>query len=271
MDRHQALSVRKSLSFRDAECHELLHPCDDKLWNGADDFSPPASGISGITYCVTDCSFFGFFLPLMSTLGEIIELYNIQESGQSADIEPKRVMIRHHLDSYDLSLSECTYDSYEARLYKCDVEESGLSQDLIYSAAMATIAANTIKEIQLLDAEFDYMPLLFGAFILQCSFPLLLLMKTFGTQSDENIIGGCEIIMEADTIFSRCNERMVQNPFWSNPYWDSFASIIDKIKESKRQSRSPDVAFQTMQDIHTKTRDILGLYRWNKTGHGLNT
>ena len=295
VDRHQALSVRKSLSLRDAESHELLHPCDDELWNGADDFSPPVSGISGITYRVIDCSFFGFFLPLMSTLGEIIELYNIQESGQNTEIAPKRVMIQHHLDSYDESLSECTYDSYEAQLYKCyarhtvstlhilsagkwdpldvlaDVEESGLSQDLIYSAAMATIAANTIKEIQLLDAEFDYMPLFFGAFILQCSFPLLLLMKTFGTQSDENIIGGCEIIMEADTIFSRCNERMVQNPFWSNPYWDSFASIIGKIKESKRQSPSPDVAFQTMQDIHTKTREILGLYRWNKTGHGLNT
>ena len=296
VDRHQALSVRKSLSFRDAESHELLQPCDETLWNGPGDFSPPASRTTGITYRITDCSFFGFILPLMSVLGEIIELYNLQEAGQNAHVEPKRLVIQHHLDSYDESLSECTYESDEAQLYKCyarhtvstlhilsagkwdpldvlaDVEESGLSTAVIYSAAMATIAANTIKEIQLLDAEFDFMPLFFGTFVLQCSFPLLLLMKTFGTQSDENIIGRCEIIMEAYTIFSRYNERMVQNPYWSNPYWSSFASITDEIKESKQQpTTSPNVAFRTMQDIHTKTREILGLYRWNKTGHGVNT
>lgn len=296
VDRHQALSVRKSLSFRDAESHELPRPCDERAWNSADDFSLPVSASLGITYRITDCSFFGFILPLMSILGEIIELYNLQESGQNAHAEAKLVVIRLHLDSYDESLSECLYDSEEAQLYQCyarhtvstlhilsagkwdpldvlaDVEESGLSPDVIYSAAMATVAANTIKEIQLLDSEFDYIPLFFGTFILQCSFPLLLLMKTFGTQSDENIIGGCEIIMEAYTIFSRCNERMVQNPFWSNPYWSSFASIIDEIKESKRQPMmSPDMALQTMQDIRTKTREISGLYRWNKTGHGINT
>lgn len=296
VDRHQALSVRKSLSFRDAESDELQQPCDEGLWNGTDDLPPPAPGRCGIAYRVTDCSFFGFVLPLMCVLGEIIELYNLQESGQGADIASKRAVIQQHLDSYDESLSECTYDSDEAQLYKCyakhtvstlhilsvgkwdpldalaDVEESGLSQEVIYSAAMATVAANTIQEIQLIDPEFDFMPLFFGTFMLQCSFPLLLLMKTFGTQSDENIIGGCEIIMEAYTIFSRCNERIFQNPFWSNPYWSNFASITNEIKESKRQPMTtPDVAYQTMRDIHTKTREILGLYRWNKTGHGVNT
>ena len=296
VDRHQALSVRKSFAFRDAESHDLLQPCDEAVWNGDDEFSAAASDISGITYCVTDCSFFGFILPLMGILGEIIELYNLQESSHGVDDEPKRAAIQYHFESYDESLSECTYDTDEAQLYKtyarhtvstlhilcagkwdpldvlADVEESGLSQGVIYSAAMATIAANTIKEIQSIDADFDFMPLFFGTFVLQCSFPLLLLTKTFGTQSDENIIGGCETIMEAYNIFSRCRERVFQNPFWSNPYWSSFASIIDEIKKSKRQpTTSPDVAAQTMQDIHNKTREILGLYRWHKTGHGVNT
>lgn len=296
VDRHQALSVRKSFAFRDAESHELLRPCNETMWNGNDELSPPASNTSGITYRVTDCSFFGFILPLTGILGEIIELYNLQESGQSVDSEPKRAAIQHHLETYDESLSECIYDTDEAQLYKtyarhtvstlhilcagkwdpldvlADVEESGLSQNVIYSAAMATIAANIIKEIQSIDPDFDFMPLFFGTFVLQCSFPLLLLMKTFGTQSDENIIGGCETIMAAYNIFSRCRERVFQNPFWSNPYWSSFESIIDEIKKSKRlPTTSPVVASQTMQDIHNKTREILGLYRWHKTGHGVNT
>ncbi len=296
VDRHQALSVRKSLSFRDAESDELLQPCDDRLWNSDGDFSQPAFGDSGIQYRITGCSFFGFILPLMSILGEIIDLYNLQESGQDGDVESKQGLIQTHLDCYDESLRDCAYDSDEAQLYKgyarhtvstlhilamgkwdpldtlADVEESGPSQDVIYSAAMATIAANTTRDIQRLDAEFDYMPLFFGTFLLQCSFPLLLLMKTFGTQSDDNIIGGCEIVMEAHRIFARCRGQMVEGRVCISPYWSRFGSIIDEITESKRgPTTSPGLAWQTMQDIRNKTREILGLYRWNKTGHGVNT
>lgn len=300
VDRHQALSVRKSLAFRDAESHDLLVPCSESLWTGSEEFSPPSDNrISGITYKVMDCSFFGFIQPLMSILGEIIDLYNFEESGQrtAADVEHQRCIIREHLDTYEKSLSEFNDDSNEAQLLKryanhtmstlfilsvakwdpldamADVEQSGLSQDAIYSAAMATIAANNIRDIQQLDPRFEYMPLFFGTFLLQCSFPLLLLMKTFGTQSDQNIIGGCETMLQAYIISSRSRERRLLNPLWSSPYWSNFSSIIDEINESKRQptTNSPDIAARTMQDIYAKTREILGLFRWNKTGHGVNT
>ncbi|KAK3182143.1 hypothetical protein K4F52_006512 [Lecanicillium sp. MT-2017a] len=302
VDRHQALSVRKSLSFRDAESDELLHPCDETLWNGDGDFQPPSFSVAGIQYRITGCSFFGFITPLMSILGEVIDLYNLQESGQDADIASKQASIQVHLDHYDESLRDCTYATDEAQLYKgyarhtvstlhilatgkwdpldtlADVEESGPSQAVIYSAAMATIAANTTREIERLDPEFDFMPLFFGTFLLQCSFPLLLLMKTFGTQSDDNILGGCEIIMEAHRIFARCRGQVVDDSGGGggeaciSPYWSRFGSIIHEITESKRgPTTSPGLAWRTMQDIHSKTREILGLYRWNKTGHGVNT
>lgn len=300
-DRHQAISVRKPLSFRDAECHELRRPCKESLWSGTDGAfegqSSPDSVTVGISYRVTDCSFFGLMLPLMSIFGEVTELYNLEENIQNIDLGPKRAIIQDHLDIYDDSLSDCTKLGFEeAERYMhyarhflgtlhilfsgkwdpldmlADVEACGLSPQVIYSAAMATIAANTIKDIQRLDPQFEFMPMFFGMFILQCSFPLLLVMKTLGMQSDENIIGACENILEAYTIFSGCSEGTVIDQFDpTNPYWPNFASITNEIKTSKRQpTTSPEMALQMMQDIHTKTREILGIYRWNKTGHGLN-
>ena len=302
VDRHQALSVRKSLAFRDAEGHELLRPCEDRLWNSADDFSPwnsaghvsPTAFSAGLTYRVEEGSFFGLMVPLMRILGDIIDLYNLQEVGEDTEVvDRKRAAIHHHLETYDESLGECAH-STATQLDMCyarhtvstlhilsvakwdpldvltDVEESGLSQDVIYSAAMATVAANTAQEIASLDGDLSHMPLFFGTFLLQCSFPLLLLLKTFGAQSDENIIGGCETILAAHMILSRYTERMAQNPHWTSPYWSSFAAITREIKESRR-SETSNVARRSMRDVHDKTREILGLFRWNKTGHGVNT
>lgn len=296
VDRHQALSVRKSLVFRDAERHNLRHPCDDSLWNSPDEFTSPSSNTIGIEYKVTDCSFFGFFLPLMSILGEIIELYNFQELGRDAHVESQRVVIQRCLHSYDDSLNNYPDTSPAAQLYTCyarhtistlyilsagkwdpcdalgAVQESGLSEEQIYSAAMATVSASNIQSIQTMDAEFTFLPLFFGTFVLHCSFPLLLLAKTFGPQSDDNIIGACETIIHASTTFSRYGERLAQREPHPNRYLSNFISIIDGIKTAKTTSpETPDVALQMMQDIHTKTEEILRLYRWNKTGHGVNT
>lgn len=290
VDRHQALAVRKPLSFRDAECQELLRPFDEGTWNSENDDLGSLPRTSGITYQVTDCSFFGFILPLMSILGEIIELHTLQESECGIDAEPKRGRIKKHLDTYDQSLSECIFDDTEFERFMCyarhtlstlhilfatkwdpldvltDVEAHGLSQEVIYSAAMATIAANSIRDIQHVDPAFDFLPLFFGLFLLQCSFPLLLVMKTFGTQSDENIIGACEIIMNAYKIRFHPDDT-VGDP---SLYWSNFAAVTNDIKSMKSPTEQ-EVALQTMQDIDSKVREIVGLYRWNRTGQGLHT
>lgn len=290
VDRHQALSVRKSLSFRDAECQELLRPCDEAMWNSEIDDLGTLPRTSGISYQVADCSFFGFILPLMSVLGEIIELYNLQESECGIDVEPMRNRIKEHLDTYDQSLSECTFDDPEFQRFRCyarhtlstlhilfaskwdpldvltDVEARGLSQEVVYLAAMATIAANSVRDIQQVDPVFDFLPLFFGLFLLQCSFPLLLVMKTFGTQSDDNIIGGCEIIMNAYKIRFHPDETVGEPSL----YWSNFTAVTNDIKFMK-SSTDLEVALQTMHDIDNKVREIVGLYRWNRTGHGLHT
>ncbi|CEJ81154.1 hypothetical protein VHEMI01299 [[Torrubiella] hemipterigena] len=232
----------------------------------------------------------------MSILGEIIELYNFQELGRDAHVEYQRKLIEGSMNSYDESLSKYPYTSHAARLYGCyarhtlstlyiisagkwdpcdaldAVQESGLSEQLIYSAAMATIAASNIKSIQQIDGDFQFIPLFFGTFVLHCSFPLLLLVKTFGTQSDDNIIGACETIIEASKTFSRYGEQLTQRSEHPNRYLSNFISIIDGIKAAKITSlTTPEVSVQMMQDINTKTEEILRLYRWNKTGHGVNT
>ncbi|KAH8816598.1 fungal-specific transcription factor domain-containing protein [Xylogone sp. PMI_703] len=290
VDRHQALSVRKSLAFRDAECQELLRPCDESAWNSETDELGTLPRIPGIVYQVSDCSFFGFILPLMSILGEIIELYNLEESECGINVEPKRNHIKEHLDIYDRSLSECAFDgsTFEKLKYYArhtlstlhvlftskwdpldvltDVEACGLSHEVIYSAAMATVAASWIREIQLVDPKFDFLPLFFGLFLLQCSFPLLLVMKTFGMQSDENIIGGCEIIINAYEIRFR-PDKSACDP---SPYWSNFAAVTSDIKSMKSPTEM-ELALQTMQNIHSKVREIMGLFRWHRTGHGLHS
>ena len=290
VDRHQALSVRKAVSFRDAECQELLRPCDESIWNASTFSSQDSSRPSGIIYRITDCSFFGFILPLMSILGEIIELYNLIESGTLLNLDPQRNQIKHHLDIYDHSLHQCRFHPEEAELVKCyarhilstlhilvagqwdpldmfaDAEARGLSSEIIYSAALATIAANTVRDIQLLDPSFAFMPLFFGLFLLHCSFPLLLIMKTFGLQSDANIIGACEIVIEAHEASIIAIGRDYRDAFWT-----SFAGVASDIKAALKTTPCPEAALRTMLDIRCKVREILGLFRWNKTGHGLNT
>lgn len=296
IDRHQALSVRKSLAFRDAECHDLRRPCDDLSWNSPDTFQQPPSRVSGITYTVTDCSFFGFFLPLMSILGEITEQYNFEESGRFSLAEPQKRMVQQHLDQYEASLGSyiCSCDATD--VYQCysrhtlstlyvlsrakwdpvdallDVEASGLSEDAIYSAAMATISAKCLGDIKRTDPGFGFMPLIFGTFALHCSFPLLLLIKTFGAQSDENIIGGCESFIDASIISGRHGSRAPDELASVSPYLANMISIIKEVRAAQSHAQdNEDVVSRSMQDINNKAHEILRIYRWNKTGHGVNT
>lgn len=296
IDRHQALSVRKSLAFRDAECHDLRRPCDDLAWNSLDDFTQPPSSILGITYTITDCSFFGFFLPLMTILGEITEQYNFEESGRPLLAKPQKRMVQQHLDQYEASLGNFTCSCDATKIYQCyarhtlstlyvlsrakwdpvdallDVETSGLSEEAIYSAAMATISAKCIRDIKLTDPRFGFMPLIFGTFALHCSFPLLLLIRTFGAQSDENIIEGCESFIDASIISGVHGSRAPDELASISPYLANMISIIQEVKAAQRHvGDNEGMVSQSMQDINNKAHEILSIYRWNKTGHGVNT
>lgn len=85
MDRHLALCYNRPLTLLDKECAGLLQPLNDALWQ-AGDFSstgtdPFGSGTQsgqyrqvGPSFECTSHSTFGYFLPLMTILGEIVDL-----------------------------------------------------------------------------------------------------------------------------------------------------------------------------------------------------
>ena len=83
IDRHLALCYNRPLFLLDAECDGLLQPMDDVAWQAGDfhtsetnpiDSTSPQFRLKGPSLKCTGHSIFGFFQPLMTILGEIVDL-----------------------------------------------------------------------------------------------------------------------------------------------------------------------------------------------------
>ncbi|KAI4124673.1 MAG: hypothetical protein LQ347_005643 [Umbilicaria vellea] len=125
-DRHLALCYNKPLCLMDAECDGLLQPMDDTIWQ-SDDFhsnettstnpSSPHYRHRGPDFECTGHSIFGYFLPLMAILGEIVDLYHARQHPRvglgfrSTDQwDNQAAEIKQQLENYGRSLKE-----FEAR------------------------------------------------------------------------------------------------------------------------------------------------------------
>ena len=74
-DRHLALCYNRPMFFLNKECEELFQPLDDDLYQaGRFDHSDHAHRRRGLNIECTSHSIFGYFLPLMVILGEILDL-----------------------------------------------------------------------------------------------------------------------------------------------------------------------------------------------------
>jgi hypothetical protein len=78
MDRHLALCYNRQLALLDRDCCNLLQPVDDTLWQSANFESvmlrnPPLRHTGPSIVC-TGASVFGYFLPAMTLLGQIVDL-----------------------------------------------------------------------------------------------------------------------------------------------------------------------------------------------------
>lgn len=80
VDRHLALCYNRPLFLLDIECDGLLQPENDAVWQ-AGEFYPPENHAEasyfrrrGPNFECTGHSIFGYFLPLMTILGEIVDL-----------------------------------------------------------------------------------------------------------------------------------------------------------------------------------------------------
>jgi hypothetical protein len=110
IDRHLGLCYNRPLAMLDNECEDLYQPVADTLWQ-AGEFYTGNSGPSrkGLSFQCVSHDVFGFFLPLMTILGDIVDL-NAQKNhprfGQRASWEPYETEIIRQLERYAYSLQE---------------------------------------------------------------------------------------------------------------------------------------------------------------------
>ncbi|CAN9196830.1 unnamed protein product [Alternaria sp. RS040] len=116
VDRHLALCYNRPLSLLDVECSGLMQPLDDNVWQSGEFFEDSAQSFSDSTFrrrgpafeC-TGHSIFGFFLPLMTILGEITDLYHARNHprfGTKTDWDHHALEISQQLVVYGQSLKE---------------------------------------------------------------------------------------------------------------------------------------------------------------------
>lgn len=117
MLRHLALCYNRPLSLLDVECSGLLQPLDDAVWQAGDIFVDSAQSLPDSTFrrrgptveCTSHSSIFGFFLPLMTILGEIVDLNyarNHPRFGTKTDWDQHALEISQQLVAYGKSLQE---------------------------------------------------------------------------------------------------------------------------------------------------------------------
>ncbi len=124
VDRHLALCYNRPLFLLDVECDSLLQPVDDNIWQAGDSyddtfnqyFANPESiryRKRGSTFECTGHSIFGYFLPLMSILGEIVDLNNARNHPRfglgfrsAEEWDDQASDIAQQLDNYGRSLED---------------------------------------------------------------------------------------------------------------------------------------------------------------------
>jgi hypothetical protein len=126
VDRHLALCYNRPLFLLDIECSGLFQPMDDTdFQNGnfhaytdpdvlaSDPSSSTGMRIRGPSFQCSGHSIFGYFLPLMTILGEIVDLHHARNHPRfginfrsSREWDEQTAEITRHLESYGESLKE---------------------------------------------------------------------------------------------------------------------------------------------------------------------
>ncbi|RCI10530.1 hypothetical protein L249_4289 [Ophiocordyceps polyrhachis-furcata BCC 54312] len=121
VDRHLALCFNRPLFLLDIECDGLLLPMDDTAWQMGcfeaqhESFAGGSVNKFGALEAPWpdqyrfECrghGIFGFFLPLMTMLGEVVDLHHAQNQPSCGrDWEARAEEIRRHIDLYEQSLA----------------------------------------------------------------------------------------------------------------------------------------------------------------------
>ncbi|KAK3677862.1 hypothetical protein LTR78_001957 [Recurvomyces mirabilis] len=119
VDRHLALCYNRPLFLLDIECDGLLQPENEAIWQSAEYYPPENYAETsyfrrrGPTFECTGHSIFGYFLPLMTILGEIVDLNHARNHPrfglrfrQGNEWDDQAAEISQQLEAYGRSLKE---------------------------------------------------------------------------------------------------------------------------------------------------------------------
>lgn len=131
VDRHVALCYNRPLSLLDVECEGLLQPMDDAAWQKGEcpcgceagtglgapgsvcrDSRTPAPMGSPARFECRGHDIFGYFLPLMTILGEVVDLHHARNHPRFSlglraahEWDEEAEEIRRHINMYEQSLA----------------------------------------------------------------------------------------------------------------------------------------------------------------------
>ncbi|KAI1336246.1 transcriptional activator xlnR [Xylariaceae sp. FL0016] len=133
VDRHLALCYNRPLFLLDIECEGLLQPMDDTEWQNGNfetyttdpalsDQSDADNGRArGPSFECNGHSIFGYFLPLMTILGEIVDLHHARNHPRfgvgfrsAREWDDQQAEIVRHLELYEQSLKKFEQEHFNA-------------------------------------------------------------------------------------------------------------------------------------------------------------
>ncbi|MCJ1293114.1 hypothetical protein MMC34_004667 [Xylographa carneopallida] len=141
VDRHLALCYNRPLFLLDIECDGLLQPISDTVWQAGDSYTGNSSIFSGSpntpqyrrtgpSFECTGHSIYGYFLPLMTILGEIVDLNHARNHPRFGlgfrggnEWDDQAAEITQQLEAYGRSLKEFE-TRYTASVHSNEQNES---------------------------------------------------------------------------------------------------------------------------------------------------
>ncbi|KAK8090877.1 Xylanolytic transcriptional activator xlnR [Apiospora phragmitis] len=127
VDRHLALCYNRPLFLLDIECEGLMQPMDDTEWQNGNfrsnvtDPALPDDRVRGPHFECTGHSIFGYFLPLMTILGEIVDLHHARNHPRfgvgfrsAREWDDQAAEITRHLEMYERSLKQFEQQHFQS-------------------------------------------------------------------------------------------------------------------------------------------------------------
>jgi hypothetical protein len=171
VDRHLALCYNRPVALLDVECGELYLPIDDVNWQNGDFYGsneqalfsqtpvsptgtvpPHMNRTVGPVFEITGCGLYQFFLPLMTILGEVVDLHHARNrpkfgiaqhpSSEGTGTEHLVELISAQLDTYACSLQEFEATHIPSSTTNDDGSERKIERPLSESEIQAKIAVS---------------------------------------------------------------------------------------------------------------------------------